>query len=307
MPWANGDASDLLNIIRRHTTPLEPIPTEMEPSGTAIQGEITTVLFDVYGTLLVSGSGDVGTAQETVGSDAFIRALSSFRDRHRVRNTPAAGEVARNGYFEEIESEHAVKIESGTDHPEVDIREIWRKVWIRLGDSGLVEDGPLAETSIEELALYYELFSNPTYPMPGSRETVEGLRDGGMRLGIVSNAQFFTPLLFPGQMGATTQELGFDDELLVWSFQEGVAKPSSDVFRRLLDRAGGLDPTETLYVGNDMLNDIAAAASCGFKTCLFAGDKRSLRLRTDEERCAGLVPHLRITSLDQIPDGIKVA
>jgi putative hydrolase of the HAD superfamily len=306
MPGANGEASDLLDIIRRHTTSLEPIPTSVEPSGSVGRGEIRTVIFDVYGTLLVSGSGDVGTAQETVGSDPFIRALSSFGEKHRVRNTPAAGEVAREGYFEEIASEHTAKIEGGTDYPEVEIREIWRKVWIRLGDSGLVEEGPLTETSIEELALYYELFSNPTYPMPGSRETVERLRDAGVRLGIVSNAQFFTHLLFPGQMGGSTEELGFDSELLVWSFKEGVAKPSPDIFRRLLDRAGDLDPSTALYVGNDMLNDIAAAASCGFKTCLFAGDRRSLRLRSDEERCAGVVPDLRITSLDQIPDGIKV-
>jgi len=306
MPGANGEASDLLDIIREHTTSLEPIPTDVEPSGRLGRGEVRTVLFDVYGTLLVSGSGDVGTAQETVGSDPFIRALSSFGEKNRVRNAPAAGEVAREGYFEEIELEHTVKIEGGTDHPEVDIREIWRKVWIRLGDSGLVEDGPLAEASVEELALYYELYSNPTYPMPRSRETVEALRDSGIRLGIVSNAQFFTPLLFPGQMGATTEELGFEYELLMWSFKEGVAKPSPDIFGRLLERVGDLDPSTALYVGNDMLNDIAAAASCGFKTCLFAGDRRSLRLRSDEERCAGVVPDLRITSLDQIPDRIKV-
>ncbi len=306
MPRANGTASDLLDIIRKHTTTLEPVPTDVEPSGSFLEGEIETVLFDVYGTLFVSASGDVGTAREAAGSDAFTRALSSFGEKGRVRNIPAAGEVARDGYFAEIESEHATKIESGTDSPEVDIREIWRRVWIRLGDSGLVEDGPLTGDSVEELALYYELFSNPTYPMPESRKTVARLRDRGIRLGIVSNAQFFTPLLFSGQLGAGTEELGFDRRLLVWSFEEGVAKPSPDIFQRLLDRNPDLEPSRSLYVGNDMLNDIAAAASCGLKTCLFAGDRRSLRLRTDEERCAGVVPDLRVTSLDQIPEGIKV-
>ena len=306
MPRANGDGSDLLDIIRKNTTTLEPVPTDIEPSGSPLEGKIGTVLFDVYGTLFVSGSGDVGTARQRVGSDAFTRALSSFCEKQRVRNMPAAGEVARDGYFEEIESEHATKIESGTEFPEVDVREIWRKVWIRLGDAGLLEDGPLTESSLEELALYYELFSNPTYPMPESRRTIERLKDGGVRLGIVSNAQFFTPLLFPAQFGAGTEELGFEGRLVVWSFEEGVAKPSPDIFRRLLESNPDLNPAESLYVGNDMLNDIAAAASCGFKTCLFAGDLRSLRLRTDEERCAGVIPDLRVTSLNQISEGIKV-
>jgi putative hydrolase of the HAD superfamily len=278
----------------------------MDASVEELDRDITGVLFDVYGTLFVSGSGDVGTAQETVGSDSFIRALSNFGGKQRVRNAPAAGEVARDGYFREIESEHAVKIERGVDYPEVDIREIWKKVWTRLGDSGLVDDGPLSEGDIEELALYYEVFSNPTYPMPGARETIRRLREAGIRLGVVSNAQFFTPLLFPAHLGESVEELGFDSQLTVWSYQEGVAKPSSDIFCRVKERTDSPDPGATLYVGNDMLNDITAAAACGFKTCLFAGDKRSLRLRTDEERCAGVTPDLRITSLDQLPDAIKV-
>lgn len=295
-----------MDIIRRHVSPLEPIPTELDATTETFPGEINTVLFDVYGTLFVSGSGDVGTAQETVGSDAFIRALSNFGGKQRVRNAPAAGEVARDGYFREIETDHAVKIERGIDYPEVDIREIWKKVWTRLGDSGLVEDGSLSQDEIEELALYYELFSNPTYPMPGARKTISRLRKAGIRLGIVSNAQFFTPLLFPAHLGASIDDLGFDGRLTIWSYREGLAKPSSDIFCRVKARAEELDPEMTLYVGNDMLNDITAAAACGFKTCLFAGDKRSLRLRTDEELCAGVKPDLRITSLDQLPDAIKV-
>ena len=306
MPRANGGSADLVDIIRRHASPLDPIPTEMEAKSDGWDGIIDTVLFDVYGTLFVSGSGDVGTAQETVGSDAFIRALSNFGGKQRVRNAPAAGEVARDGYFREIESDHVVKIERGVDYPEVDIREIWSKVWNRLGDSGLVEEGPLLEGEIEELALYYEVFSNPTYPMPGARETISRLRKAGVRLGIVSNAQFFTPLLFPAHLGATIDALGFDKRLTVWSYQEGLAKPSSDIYCRVKQRAESLNPERTLYVGNDMLNDVAAAAACGFKTCLFAGDRRSLRLRTDEERCAGVTPDLRITSLNQLPDLIKV-
>ena len=41
----------------------------------------------------------------------------------------------------------------------------------------------------------------------------------------------------------------------------------------------GVAPGEVLYVGNDMLNDVYAAGQVGFRTALFAGDQRSLRMR----------------------------
>ena len=47
-----------------------------------------------------------------------------------------------------------------------------------------------------------------------------------------------------------------------------------------------------------MRNDIAPAAALGFRTALFAGDRRSLRLR--EEDALGVTPDAIITSLDQI-------
>ena len=62
----------------------------------------------------------------------------------------------------------------------------------------------------------------------------------------------------------------------------------------------GINENETLYIGNDMLNDVYTAASCGLKTALFAGDKRSLRLRTDNPKVNGLSPDCIITELLQI-------
>ncbi|MEQ8837627.1 MAG: HAD family hydrolase, partial [Lacipirellulaceae bacterium] len=63
-----------------------------------------------------------------------------------------------------------------------------------------------------------------------------------------------------------------------------------------------ITPAETLYVGNDMRNDIWPAAKVGFKTALFAGDERSLRLREDEpNRDQRPEPDAVVTELDQLP------
>jgi putative hydrolase of the HAD superfamily len=62
----------------------------------------------------------------------------------------------------------------------------------------------------------------------------------------------------------------------------------------------GIQPVAVLYVGNDMLNDIYPANAIGFQTALFAGDRRSLRLRKDDPRCAALSPDLVVTDLGQL-------
>jgi putative hydrolase of the HAD superfamily len=62
----------------------------------------------------------------------------------------------------------------------------------------------------------------------------------------------------------------------------------------------GVEPSAVLYVGNDMLKDIHPARSVGFRTALFAGDRRSLRLRQEDSRCRKLSPDLIVTDLGQL-------
>ncbi len=128
------------------------------------------------------------------------------------------------------------------------------------------------------------------------------LRRRKLRLGIVSNAQFFTPLLFEAYLSRTLAELGLEATLCSWSWQLGEAKPSKSMFTGPLNALArdGIQPDEVLYVGNDMLNDIRTASLCGCRTALYAGDARSLRLREDDPRCQGVAPTAIINSLHQL-------
>ena len=67
----------------------------------------------------------------------------------------------------------------------------------------------------------------------------------------------------------------------------------------------GVSAHSVLYVGNDMLNDIYPAKKTGFKTALFAGDARSLRLREKNPKCKDLSADIIITDLIQILDHIQ--
>ena len=77
-----------LATVRRLARPLEPLPTEVAGAGDALAG-IRAVLFDVYGTLLISASGDVGTAT-TAGEQAFAESCEALG----VSATPAARRFA---------------------------------------------------------------------------------------------------------------------------------------------------------------------------------------------------------------------
>jgi putative hydrolase of the HAD superfamily len=121
-----------------------------------------------------------------------------------------------------------------------------------------------------------------------------------MRLGIVSNAQVFTPCLFSGLTGKTTEEMGFLPGHCVWSWVKKEAKPSTRLNEEVLRRLGNPNPVKCLYVGNDMRNDIAPASQVGMKTALFAGDQRSMRLRKGDPLVEGVVPDVVLSRLTQL-------
>lgn len=66
------------------------------------------------------------------------------------------------------------------------------------------------------------------------------------------------------------------------------------------DNGRGIAPERTLFVGNDMLKDLYPARGAGLRTCLFAGDARSLKMRLDDPRCA-FEPDAVIDRLDLLP------
>jgi putative hydrolase of the HAD superfamily len=143
--------------------------------------------------------------------------------------------------------------------------------------------------------------------MPGLGELLRELQRTHIHLGLVSNAQFFTPLtlsFFLNGAIATSDEAvcPFDPKLTVYSYRHLRAKPDPYLFELAREQLAlyGVTPGQTLYLGNDMLNDIWAAAQVGFKTVLFAGDARSLRLRRDLDQIRNLSPDAVITELNQL-------
>lgn len=303
--WYKRDAvaepdftDELIARIRALSRPMDPVPTELSSRLTRMR-RLGAVLFDVYGTLFVSGSGDIGEVAGAQNQAALAEALRAAGLAGDLEKAAAAGSQALSA---RLAAAQEARRREGIEYPEVEIQSVWREVLADLGQQGLIH-GEISRGAAERVAVEYECRVNPVWPMPGLRDLLEHLRAKGLVLGLVSNAQFYTPLLFNALLGHSPEGLGFDPFLCIWSCALREAKPSARLLERaltVLEERHGVPPRRTLCVGNDLLNDIRPAAQCGCRTALFAGDARSVRLRKDDERCAGLEPDAVVTDLREL-------
>jgi len=298
MTVTDSSDRDLVARVRQLCRPLRPIDT-----GAATRlphvADIRAVLFDVYGTLLISASGDIGADSGREEIKAFAETCDGVPGVPGVSVSASARERAPAMVKQVILERHAELRSRGVDYPEVNIVDIWRDALGRL-------DTNLTEPVLRRMALEYECRVNPVWPMPGAARLLADLRRRGLRLGIVSNAQFYTPLALHALLGKPLPDLGFTPDYCVWSYREREAKPSTALYKKALTTLEVQDriaPEQVLYVGNDRRNDIWPAAALGCRTALFAGDRRSLRLRADDPRLVRVRPDAVVTALAQL-DGL---
>jgi putative hydrolase of the HAD superfamily len=282
-------------IIRQLSQPVEPLATG-ESAVLKKLNNIEAVLFDVYGTLFVSSSGDLGSSPEDSHGKAFCEALA---DSDLVFS--ASGVTGVQCLHDNIRKSQESSKQQGVEYPEVDIVEVWRGTLKTLQAAGHLT-GYSNKTDVATISLKFEMQTNPVWPMPGAAQCLTELSSRGVRLGLVSNGQWFSLLLFPSLLGGEIEAFGIAHELQYWSFTYGRAKPGDFLFR---EAAGALaarqiKPEYTLYVGNDMLNDILPASAIGFRTALFAGDRRSLRRRSDDPRVASVAPDIVANTLREV-------
>jgi putative hydrolase of the HAD superfamily len=264
--------------------PLLPISTTLNPIG-EIEENIRCILFDIYGTLFISGSGDISIGRRQSRQTIYFKKLM---DRYHLKNDP---QTLLNEFFSVIDGEHERLKKNGVDFPEVEIERIWAKVL----DIEALEEA-------RTFAMEFEMIVNPAYPMPNLEKTLSACRQSHVQMGIISNAQFFTPYLFHWFFDSDPERLGFNRDLIFYSYKTGHAKPSTTMFEIAAENLEHMDipAYSVLYIGNDMLNDVLPAKKTGFKTALFAGDARSLRLRKDHPECQNLSPDIIVTDLIQL-------
>ncbi len=281
------------------------------PSRLPRMKDVRAVLWDVYGTLLALSAVDLEdflTKKETMRGTFRLTAREFGLERY-LDGDPA--QKLMELYFREIERTHRRKQSRGVFSPEVNIERTWLKILKKLETKGYKPRISRGETELD-LALRVAYFFDDVYQTkvlyPGARQTLEGVKGLGLRQGIISNAQFYTPIAInmllrrAGSRAAEPMRDLFDRRLVFFSYRLGVSKPNPLAFERARDRLRrmGIEPARVLYVGNDVLNDMVPARRVGFKCVLFAGDRESLTMREDRPECAGFEPDGVIESLPQL-------
>ena len=230
--------------------------------------ETKVIFWDVYGTLLAARRGDLDSLLQRQAElqVAFERTVRNFS----LSVVPAQLEEF---FLRGIQAEREARVAKGVAHPEVRVDEIWFKLLEKFRP-----DDPPTINLAREVALFFERQANPKQLQPRAFEVLTAFKKRGLRQGIISNAQFYTPIelseLFreESEGAIRTIESIFDPLFVFFSCDLGLAKPDPAPFRRAVEALTreNIIPDDCVLVGNSPTDDIAPAQQLGFKTVLYA-------------------------------------
>lgn len=100
---------------------------------------------------------------------------------------------------------------------------------------------------------------------PEAHETLKGLRDAGIHVGIVSNID-------DDQFGPLWQKVGLDALVDATTTSEGArsCKPYPEIYQAALRKTGGVVPRDTVFVGDSVPHDVAGANALGMTSVLLS-------------------------------------
>lgn len=174
-------------------------------------------------------------------------------------------------------SEHALAMQKCAGILEIDFEECHR-LWVEsfaqrsVGEFGSIAEnfawivrrtgGEPVEAILLRAAEQYAQFTVASLePLEGVLDTLQQLRDCGLRVGLLTNCAPDVPEILP------ETPLGRCFDARVYSCEAKAAKPAREVYE-LVVRQLGVDPGRTLYVGDGSDGELAGAAAVGMHPVL---------------------------------------
>ena len=131
--------------------------------------------------------------------------------------------------------------------------------------AALVEVAGVGETElVAAVASVWQSQRTDARPIPGAADALRRLVQGGTRLALLSD-------IWPPYLESVRASYGelFDQHipsrLQLFSFREGIGKPSTELVSRLLNRAG-VTPAAAVMVGDSYRKDVEPAVALGLGT-----------------------------------------
>ena len=203
---------------------------------------IKCILFDLYGTLI-----DINTDESL---EEIYRGIAHFLTYQGIY---LHREEVRNRYWEILRQQ---KEESKEEYSEIDVEAIWNTF---LKNEGL-EPLPSRQNLAVTLAQLFRGISRTRLRLyPEVKRILDELRPGYL-LGIISDAQ---PCYALPEIRAARLE-GYFDPVII-SAPRGYRKPDPRLWGEAL-QIMKLNPSQAIFVGNDMYRDIFGAQRVGIRT-----------------------------------------
>lgn len=243
---------------------------------------IKVLLFDLYGTILKQ---DVGDLEDTTSLENEKKLLISFKKLKKLYKSKnkikCSSKKLKKLFLKYISKFHEEKRKKGVDFPEVKIEEVWKLIlkeinhpqkddknfWFEIADNH--------QRCIAERFLYNN-----------SAEIFDYCIKNNIKLGIISNAQFYTEKDLLRLLKKTKQFKNilsiydiFEKDLCFFSYKIGFSKPNMKIFDLVSKNLKHYNITmdETIFVGNDIFNDIYVGNKSNMKTCLVINPETKYR------------------------------
>ncbi|HUI91890.1 MAG TPA: HAD family hydrolase [Chitinivibrionales bacterium] len=283
------------------------------PSKGGSLADIRVALFDVYGTLVNYWKRVFAT--EAGRQHAVLAAFDKVIDRFGIKkylvemNPDEPPEKTLSDLYHGLISlKHGLAAEKNIEFPEVRIEDIWEAILLMLERHGYDPSGlALGKGSdfLRCMAYCYNFFAFNRGLYPGVADALQRLKEENILLGILSNAQFYTPidlsLFLRDQSNGDIDDYSrlFEHDFVFFSFEYGVSKPNSLLFRKLFDALyqHQILPSQALLVGNDLVSDIKPAQEAGMKTAFFTGDNRCVFTHGSDWT---IIPDISFTSWNDV-------
>lgn len=252
---------------------------------------ITTILFDIYGTLIdiTTDEGDpfvYSTLSKWLEYKCVYLSPDQIRWYYREEFDRRLGEAGvaprEQDVFKEIIDEFALRTEKKEIFPDADVREVFKSIVRRSIDLPAEE---LEHVATDLSHLFRACSRKRIFLYPTVKPALDEMQKR-YRLGIVSNAQeaFTIPEL-------SLFGLNGYFESIVLSSMVGVKKPNSRIFERVLQELN-VQPENAVFVGNDMKADIMGARKLGMRT-IYLSQKPGAMVR-------GVIPDAVIANVNML-------
>ncbi len=224
-------STDLHERFKKLSKPLEPIDTATIPTLHELKN-IRVITYDFYGTLFISCVGDIGIDDGHANADLLTETLENSGVEIL---DDSAGTAGFKVYNKVVEKHIQFLKKEGIEYPEPDIRTVWKDVLDEMQNKELIKYSQ--NSSLEDVvSVEFEARMNPVWPMADAVDTLTYFKNRGLTQGIISNSQFYTPIVLEALTEHSLAELGFEKDLLHWSFEENLKKPGLQFYRDFLDK-----------------------------------------------------------------------